>query len=438
MKMTKPILIISLLTMTCLAAAETLTSSGNIVVPLRTGAELNARRLEIIKSAESFIYVKTFIINRDASEAPVYEALCEKAKEGVDVRMLVDDMGRRAGGNPIKKKKGKFSINWFKSCGIRFERYAKPTWGPIDFIIYAQHDKLLVTEDAAIMGGTNFSRDYSAHGQFSKQWYDFDISIEGPATCDLQEIFVGSWKRALGQEFVGIKKILGKRHRNKVEARFSADTLVEECNATPVGNNEVTIIFNDPKFSKERPFEDYVINSLEEMKKTGNATVSLYAPYFIPNKRVLAHLIDAARAGVKIRIITNSKTSIDPEVFSAYVAMLMRVKPLLESGVKMYLWNPSKFAASALKEDNVFHKKGGCFDTLNCFVGSHNLDVRGDKYSSELMAVLSDRDSIADRNESFENDLQYTVPLNESSRRQLLKDSKITDKIIAKIAGWAM
>lgn len=435
---TTQLLLIVLMGFAGLAQAESFTSSGNIVVPLKTGAELNAKRLKLVRNADKFIYLKTFIINSDPSEASVYEALCERAKEGLDVRMLVDDLGRRQGGNPIKMKKGEFSIKWFKSCGIRFERYGKPSWGPIDFIIYSQHDKMMVSEKAAIMGGTNYSRDYSAHAQFSKQWYDFDISLEGPASCSLQKIFNQSWVRALGQEFVGIKKILGKKRRRRVEERFSAGTLVEECHSTAVGSNDVTVIFNDPKFSKERPFEDYVISSLNEVKKSGGMTVSLYAPYFIPNKKVMASIIEAAKSGVKIRIITNSKTSIDPEAFPAYVAMLLRVRPLLESGVEMYLWNPSKFQQSALDKDNVFHKKGGCFGTLNCFVGSHNLDVRGDKYSSELMAVLSDQSSITERNESFENDLMYTVPLDESSRKNLLKDSKITDKIIARIAGWAM
>lgn len=426
-----------LLCATSAAWALTSATGGNTVTPLRTGEVLNQKRLELIQGATKFIYIKTFIINRDPSEAPVYEALCARAKEGVDVRMLVDDIGRRQGGNPIKMKKGPFSIAWFKSCGILFERYAKPSWGPIDFALYNQHDKLLVSEKEGIIGGTNYSRDYSAHGQFSKKWYDFDVALTGPSTCALQDIFKTSWVRAYEQELVGIKRLSTKKRRRKLLERYSPATVNTDCQAPAGGTEDVSIIWNDPKFSKERPFVDYVVESLDKvMALESDRVVRLYAPYFIPNKVVLRKLVEAAKAGVKIQIITNSDTSIDPEAFQAYVAMLMRVKPLLDAKVEILLWSPAKF--KKLEKDNVFHKKGGCFARLNCFVGSHNLDVRGDKYSSELMAVLSTEELVAERIESYEDDVKYTVPLTEESRRALLKSSKITDRLIAKLVGWAM
>jgi cardiolipin synthase A/B len=422
------------------ANAQSLTTYGNSIEPLITGEDLNARRLEVIRNAKHFIYLKTFIINRDPSEAEVYKALCEKAQEGIDVRMLVDELGRFQGGNPIKMRRGEFSVKWFKSCGIRLERYAKASWGPIDFILYSQHDKLLVTENAGIMGGTNFSQDYSAHSQLSKQWYDYDIAVQGPAVCSLQQIFNMSWWMAYKQELIGIKKLSGKSRRYKLNEKFSPKTLDETCyRPEAVGSNEVTMIYNDPKFSKKRPFVDYFNDSIDRVIESNDKrSIDLYAPYFVPNRKILAKLVEAAEADVRVRIITNSVTSIDPQAFPAYVAMLMRIRPLLRSGVKIYLWNPSNFENSGLEKDNVFHKKGGCFGNINCFVGSHNLDVRGDKFSSELIAVLTSEDIMNEQKKRFEEDMEFVIPLTLESARSLLKNSKITNKIIARIAGWAM
>jgi cardiolipin synthase len=420
--------------------AETFVSSGNIVTSLQTGRELNVKRLELIQNAKYFIYLKTFIINRDLSEAPVFNALCEKSRAGVDVRMLVDDIGRRAGGNPIRMKTGIFSIEWFKSCGIRFERYAKISWGLVDFALYNQHDKILVSENEGIMGGTNYSRDYSSHGKFSKRWYDFDISLKGPAICGLQNIFNKSWEYAYKEEFKGLKGLSTSGRRQKIEERFSPFTLDRVCHfPEEVGRSAVSLLFNNPLFSVARPFQDYIINSLDKViEGNGDKTVNLYSPYFVPSKIIVSKLIRAAKSGVKVRIITNSETSIDPDVYPAYVAMLMRVKPLLLNGVEIYLWNPSSHSESGLEKDNVFHKKGGCFGTDNCFVGSHNLDIRGDKFSSELMAVIDDQELVEERRENFEDDLYYTFALNDDSRREMLKHAKISKKIIAKIGGWAM
>ena len=415
-------------------------SIGNKIRTLTSGQELNSARLKIIQEAEKFIYIKTFIINRDQTEAPVYEALCEKAQEGIDVRFLVDDIGRRQGGNPIKKKRGPFSIRWFRNCGIKFEAYAKISWGPLPFALYNQHDKLFISEKEAILGGTNFSKDYSGHGQLSSLWYDFDIALSGPAVCDLQNIFKESWLRAYRREFKGIKSLSTASRRRKIEQRYEVNSLPSDCHPPIQEENEkVTILFNDPLYFSERPFQDYILNSLDEMiKNTPNEIVNLYAPYFIPSKTVIRKLIEASRSGLKIRIITNSKSSIDTNAFGAYAAMLMRVRPLLLNGVEIYLWTPSLYERSTLKKDNVFHKKGGCFGNQTCFVGSHNLDLRGDKYSSELMAILSDEEVIRQLKSKYEEDLGYTTQMMLENHGLLLKQAGITEKLIALIAGWAM
>jgi cardiolipin synthase len=416
------------------------TTQGNLILPLRTGKELNAKRLELIQNAQYFIYIKTFIINRDPTEAPVYEALCEKARSGIDVRILVDDIGRRQGGNPIKMRKGDYSISWFKSCGVRFERYSKLSWGLLTFALYHQHDKLLVTEDGAIMGGTNFSRDYSLHGQLEPPWYDFDVVIQGPAVCSLQVIFVTSWTRAYEREKMRLWMTQGKA--DKISKQFGMDGLNEHCSVSDdmnIGTTDLNIIFNDPLFSKEQPFVDYIVESTQNvMDSPANRVINLYAPYFVPNKKVVEKLVEASRAGVQINIITNSETSIDREAFVAYVGMLYKVRSLLESGVKIFLWNPSLLGTSGLSKNNIFHKKGGCFGQLNCFVGSHNLDVRGDKFSSELIAVLTDKKLLKEQDETYTDDLRYTVPLTIESRRELLKSTKITQKILAKISSWTL
>jgi cardiolipin synthase len=428
-------------------SAQVLHSVGNRVVTLETGEALNARRLELILGATEFVYIKTFIINADPSEFGIYEALCDRARAGVDVRILVDDLGRRQGGNPLSRRAGVHSIESLRSCGVRFEVYSPLSWGLIDFVLYRQHDKLLVTEKGGILGGTNYSRDYSAHGQLSSRWYDLDISVEGLAACQLQKIFNDSWHRLYLEELgrlPGTGEVsdvaLFSIRREALRRRFSPSTLKLGCRAHAIqAGAGVTLISGNPYFSEERPFERYLLDSTEQViRSVENRKIRLYAPYFIPSKPIARKLIEAVKAGVEVQIITNSDTSIDPEAFEAYVAMLQRVDPLLRAGVQILLWNPSHFPASGLVKDNVFHKKGGCFGNLNCFVGSHNLDVRGDLYSTELMAVLSDPSFVSERISKFEDDFRWTVPLTREGRVARLRSSSITSLMIARIAGWAM
>jgi cardiolipin synthase len=415
-------------------------SDNNQVTFLSTGEELNQRRLKVIQEAEVFIYIKTFIINRDETERAVYETLCEKAEKGLDVRILVDAIGRTQGGNPVKKRRGHFSINWFKSCGIKFEEYGKLSWGPLPFILYNQHDKLMVSEKEAIIGGANFSKDYSTHGFHSPHWYDFDISLSGNSVCEIRDIFNQSWTRAYEREFRGIKRLSSRKRRSKVYERFLPDTLSQICHPDlNRGSESVTVLYNDPLYFSDRPFLNYFLKSLDKMiEEKSQETVDLYAPYFIPSWPLMNKLIEAKEAGIEVRIITNSKSSIDKNAFGAYAAMLFKVAPLLFYGVKIYLWTPSLYPESHLSNDNVFHKKGGCFGLDSCFVGSHNLDLRGDKYSTELIAILHDENTIQALKKNYNQDLLFTTEMTIFERKNLIKRAGLTQKIVALIAGWAM
>jgi cardiolipin synthase len=423
------------------ATAQVWLTPGNQISPLRTGADLNQARLNLIQEARQFIYIKTFIINRDDTENAVYSALCERARGGLDVRILVDDLGRRQGGNPMRSSGERYSIEGLRSCGIRFESFAPPLWGPVAFLLYNQHDKMLVTEQAAILGGTNFSRHYSQHAQLSPHWYDFDLLVRGPAACSLQRVFSQSWRQVEQKT----RDLLSRHMRDlltpAIQRRFSSATLVEHCTATraPEGDS-LMILYGNPYVSQERPFLAYfetAMTALRSQPSSEDRVIRLYAPYFVPSAEFSAQLVGAARHGIRVQIITNSESSIDPEAAPAYAAMLMRARDLLRAGVELYLWNPAT-TSNALSRNNVFHRKGGCFGTRNCFVGSHNLDVRGDEYSSELVAVFSDQRLVQEQIQDFEADLTFSTRILENDRARLLGATRLRDRAAATAFGWAM
>ena len=423
------------------ATAQVWLTPGNQISPLRTGADLNQARLSLIQEARQFIYIKTFIINRDDTENAVYGALCERARGGLDVRILVDDLGRRQGGNPMRSSGEPYSIEGLRSCGIRVETFAPPLWGPLAFLLYNQHDKMLVTEQAAILGGTNFSRDYSRHGQLSPYWYDFDIRVRGPAVCSLQRIFSQSWRQVERKTLELLSRSVRQTLTPLIQSRFSSSTLVETCSATPVPQGDsLMILYGNPYVSSERPFLAFLETGMRALRRESaseDRVIRLYAPYFVPSDEFTAQLMGAARNGIRVQIITNSETSIDPEAAPAYAAMLMRTADLIRAGVEIYLWNPAG-TSRALDRNNVFHRKGGCLGRRQCFVGSHNLDVRGDEYSSELLAVFSDRTLIDHQIEDFQADLGHSTRIMEEDRRRLLRATRARDRVAARAFGWAM
>lgn len=416
--------------------------NGNETRILYTGEQLTQARMKIVTEATKSIYITTFIMTNHYDQHPFYLLLCRKSMQGVDVRVLVDGFGSSEGGPEIPETadSGEISLEYFRRCGVKVIHY-----NPIGLLnrVYTKHDKILVVDGKkVIIGGSNYGTEYSGHGQQAKRWYDLDILIHGPSACEYHSYFIDAYKESYQIE-IDKKRRRGGYSRfggqlNGVEERYDLDGL-HDCISEIVGKTSFFSIYSNPYRSDERPIQDAYLQMMDEVESLDdevNRDVYIFSPYLIPAEKLSERLIELARMGVKVHIITNSTNSYDEEARPAYVAMLNAAKRLLESGVHIYLWNPfqSKRANEwPYSRSNVFHKKGAIFGNKYAVFGSDNFDNRGQEYSAETISITNDKDIVFEMRQRFKDDITWTIPLTMSSLEQYLDETSIFTKIGSKI-----
>ncbi|MEK6626142.1 MAG: phosphatidylserine/phosphatidylglycerophosphate/cardiolipin synthase family protein, partial [Bdellovibrionota bacterium] len=387
--------------------------NSNLITPLKDGAQLMAKRMELIHNAQRSIYFSTFSISPDEIGKDIFKMLCIKAKAGLDIRVLIDHRANKDYMDyALKLKDCKAHVILFRP-GSRF---------------YAIHEKLLIIDgETLIMGGSGYTRTYKLHAfdsykeeklkeeKINHGWYDVDYQVTGPVACSLHYQFQLNFKRlalmvadynpdiwwygwdnfvSMREEYYGLKKMSScKRHLN-------------EESSTINGNSKAVGILGNPYVTSARPILKAHLGAiLEAQTQTiqGNPKeITLYAPYFIPGGKFVAALVAAHKAGVKIRILTNSLKSTDEKAHGKilFAAMIYAIRPLLNAGVEVRMWN----------ENSTLHRKGGVIGDV-VFFGSDNLDNRAQEYQSESVMYTDDAVVVDDMKKDFERDVAHSEVL---------------------------
>ena len=155
-------------------------------------------------------------------------------------------------------------------------------------------------------------------------------------------------------------------------------------------------------------------------------SIRLYAPYFVPEPRFAAALVDARRRGVRVVILTNSAESLD-ESSLIFSAMLLSVTdslggrpPLVNAGVRMQIWS----------RRSTLHRKGGLIDAGHpgekAFVGSDNLDTRGQHFSSESVVWTDDTRVVRQLARDFDRDVGMSWRLTRSYFQEWIRSENRT------------
>ena len=359
---------------------------------ISNGPTLFRERMNAIKSATKSIYLATFIFDADITSRKIVGALCQKGKEGLDVRLLVDSFG----GKPF------FNANhdaWLRNeCGVKVVRYNPPSWA-INKIAFVMHEKLLIIDGKLIlMGGNGIQNAYHHVEPAHKFFHDMDIRIEGPVACYFQRELNKSYQESIkwSRRF----DFDGNQPSRRVQERMWGLSPFETCslNQEAVGTERFQGVYANPLFSKDKPiFESYLnaILSLEDGDE-----IRLYAPYFVPHERFTAALLWARSRGMKVTILTNSIESNDEGV-APVVGTVLSVGKLLDAGVKIQLW----------KGPMTLHRKSGVYGTKYAYVGSDNLDSRGHFYSSESIAFTDEARTVRQMIQHFDYDLENSFTL---------------------------
>lgn len=332
---------------------KSLLTTNNRLEVLNDGSETFASLIDALRKAESFIHLEYYIFENDELGGRIADILKEKARSGVEVRFIYDDVGSWN----LKRS----FIRSLREAGVQVHCFM-----PVVFpwltskINYRNHRKIVVIDGkVGYTGGLNIADRY-LRGTKHGPWRDTHLKIEGTAVNMLQLTFLADWYFATGIQLKDKDKYL----------MVSDDS---------VGDTAVQIATSGPDSDWATIMQAYFAAIT---KATDHIYIS--TPYFMPGESLLTALKVAALSGIDVRIMLPSRS--DSKI--VYWASRSYITELLEAKIKVYLYNKGFNHSKIITIDNRFSS-----------IGTANMDNRSFEDNFEVTAMIYDRD-VTDRLES--------------------------------------
>lgn len=317
--------------------------------------------IEDLKKATDHIHLLYYIIRHDALGYQIADILIKKAKEGVEVRMLYDDMGSRR----LSRK----YIRRLREAGVLLGAFFPPKIPKINMKInFRNHRKLAIIDGkVGYIGGFNIGDEYLGKSKRLGYWRDTHLRIEGNAVRNMQTRFILDWNQA-------------SRNHITYESRFYT--------ARPAGDVDMQIVSSGPDSEWEQIKNGYI-----KMIMSAKKYIYIQTPYYIPDESLRDALRIAVLSGVKVKIMIPNK----PDHPFVYWATLSSVGDLLNAGAEAYIY-----------QNGFLHAKTIIVDGKIASVGTANIDVRSFRLNFEVNAFLYDIDVTQELEAAFHNDIQYS------------------------------
>ena len=326
-------------------------TKNNDVTYYPIGEEAYAAMLKELKKAEKFIFFEYFIVAPGKMWDSILDILKEKAKNGVEVRVMYDDLGCLA---HLDKNYPKMLEEFGIKC-ISFNRL-----NPIAGIIMnnRDHRKILVIDGkVAFSGGINIADEYINVNSAYGHWKDNGIRISGDAVWNYTVMFLTLWNAYLKED----------KDFNKFKYSFSK-------NKKDLG---YVIPYGDTPLDDETTGEDIYLNIINN----ANKYVYIFTPYLIIDTDMINALALAVKRGVDVRIVIPGI----PDKKIVYTLSESYVEPLVKEGVKIYKYTPG-----------FVHSKVFVSDDKVATVGTINMDYRSLYLHFECGCYLEDVKAIKD------------------------------------------
>lgn len=337
----------------------------NRIRVLNNGKETFASIIEALKGARETINVEYYIFENDRIGGRIARILMAKARAGVEVRFIYDDVGSW-GLNP------KF-LREMRKAGVQV-RCFQPVVFPwlTSKVNYRNHRKIVVVDGrVAFTGGINIADRYLVRRGKNGMWRDTHLRLEGESVGMLQVIFATDWY------------FLNKKELLSTEKFFPP---VEVTDESPV------------QIASSGPDSDWASIMQAFFSAITHARHHIYisSPYFLPNQAILTALKVAALSGIDVRIMLPSRS--DSKI--VYWATRSYIGELMEAGIKVYLYR---------KGFN--HSKVILIDGRVSSVGTANMDVRSFEDNFEVSAIMYDPRIAEELETYFLQDLKHSTLL---------------------------
>lgn len=349
------------------------TSDGNRLTLITDGDEAFRIAYEAIQQARERVWLESYIVEPDEVGRPAIAALADAAQRGCDVVLLFDRWGSprlgRKHAAPILEAGGRVAM--FNPV-LPWQKLGRK----VASVLHRDHRKILIADDVGFCGGRNISVDYGGAG--AERFFDESVRLEGPCVRDLAHVFADSFYDATGTTLA-----------------------LPPAPAPHPGGVPVAVLGLNT-----RQQEVDLDREIHRLLRRTRRSCYVMTPYFIPPRWFTEALIEVARQGADVRILTAGRS----DVPAARVAGRHLYGDLLRAGIRIFE-----------HRHPILHAKHLTLDDTVGIAGSYNVDRYGEKHNLEVGVIAPDPAFAAQLNQTFFDRLAHAeeVTLTAWRRRTL-------------------
>jgi cardiolipin synthase len=335
-------------------------TEGNDVEILRNGDQIFPVMLEAIAGARHTIDFLTFVYWRGEIGTRFAEALSERARAGVRVRLLLDGWGSHPIERPLvdDMEDAGVQVRWFRPL-----KHFEP-----QKMNHRTHRKVvIVDESTGFTGGVGIADEWQGDARDASEWRDTHFKVRGPAVDGLRAAFLDNWAET--------DDVLFDMSVDRFPPQEQPGDSVIQCvrGASEAGMSDVSTLFN-------------ALLQLAERR------VRIATAYFVPDGAMNERLCAAADRGVQVEILLPG-----PNADKRFVQLAGEASyaELLDHGIRLWQFQPSMLHAKVMTVDGIL-----------AMVGSANVNARSTELDEEINLVVLDDDIVATLDEHFDEDLE--------------------------------
>ncbi len=336
--------------------------AGHRIRVLIDGVETFPAMLQAIAHARQYVHLETYILRADRTGRTFAAALSERAKAGVQVRLLYDGFGAFPLSSAYLADLRRAGVQTLEYRPLRRRRWTWTKW------LRRDHRKILVVDgEYGFVGGINIADDYSPRGFGGKGWRDTHAVIQGPVVTDLEEMFRTTWHEAGGEAYPAFPR--------------------EASESVAVAGSELAIAVGTDLVGRRGIIRRHLVHAIRRARHY----IYIANAYFVPDRGLRRALRRAARRGVDVKLILPAES----DVRSVQWAGERTYAGLLRDGVRVNLWLGSHMHAKTVAIDDVW-----------ATIGSYNLDYMSLFWNMEVVVEIVGENTPVRLREQFAIDLE--------------------------------
>jgi cardiolipin synthase len=345
-------------------------TEGNLLTPLRNGDEIFPAMLGAVRGARHTIDMMTFVYWRGEIARQFAEALAERARAGVRVRLLLDGFGARQ----IERR----LLDEMDEAGVKVAWFRKPAWvSPFKQNHRCHRKALIVDEHTAFTGGVGIAEEWCGDARHPGEWRDTHVEVRGPAVDGIAAAFAQNWAECHDELYDDRDRFTGhERH---------GDAVVQVVRGSAsIGWQDMQTLIR------------LMLTSAEERFRLATA-------YFAPDQYFIDLLCATARRGVEVEVLLPGPHT---DQRACRLAGQAHYTELLDAGVKVRQFQPTMMHAKIITVDGVAS-----------LIGSTNFNRRSLEHDEEVMLAVLDENFTATLDGHYDEDVARSVTIDLSRWR---------------------